>query len=121
MDLPSSIGQLVALQQLHIGRCDMLGALPGNLGQVAALQELVLRDCSKVEALLGSIGEHAVIHCLTVGHSRRALLALPDSVGQVAALRCLKMCRADLAALPASITQRVARGELQLEVELDTE
>jgi Leucine-rich repeat (LRR) protein len=50
-ELPSSIGQLNALQKLHLCSCKKLEKLPSSIGQLNALQELDLGACSNLKEL----------------------------------------------------------------------
>jgi Leucine-rich repeat (LRR) protein len=44
-ELPTSIGQLNALQNLHSNDCSSLQELPTSIGQLNALQNLYLDNC----------------------------------------------------------------------------
>jgi len=48
-ELPTSIGQLNALQKLDLGECLSLQELPTSIGQLNALQKLDLGGCSKLQ------------------------------------------------------------------------
>jgi len=48
-ELPSSIGQLNALQKFDLQGCYNLRELPSSIGQLNALQELHLQGCSDLK------------------------------------------------------------------------
>jgi hypothetical protein len=56
-ELPSSIGQLNALQELDLWGCSNLKELPPSIGQLNALQKLDLQRCFELKELPSSIGE----------------------------------------------------------------
>jgi hypothetical protein len=62
-ELPSSIGQLITLQELHLGRCSNLKELPSSIGQLNAIQELHLIGCSKLRELPSSVGQLNALQC----------------------------------------------------------
>jgi len=56
-EFSTSIGQLNALQELHLSRCSNLQELPTSIGQLNALQELDLSQCSSLQDLPTSISQ----------------------------------------------------------------
>jgi len=68
-ELPSSIGQLNALQKLDLDECSNLNELPSSIGQLNALQELHLNGCSKLEELPSSIGQLNALQELDLNES----------------------------------------------------
>jgi len=56
--LPTSIGQLNALQQLQLSQCLSLQKLPTSIDQLSAFHhELALKGCSSLKILPTSIGQ----------------------------------------------------------------
>jgi Leucine-rich repeat (LRR) protein len=51
-ELPSSIGQLNALQELDLLGCSNLKKLPSSIGQSNALQKLYLYNCPNLKNYL---------------------------------------------------------------------
>jgi hypothetical protein len=56
-ELPTSIGQLNALQNLNLKGCSNLQELPTSIGQLNGLQKLELTGCSSLQELPTSIGQ----------------------------------------------------------------
>ncbi|CAM6033858.1 unnamed protein product [Sphagnum compactum] len=113
-ELPSSIGQLNALQELYLEGCSNLKELPSFIGQLNALQKLYLEGCSNLKELPSSIGQlNALQKLYLVGCSN--LKELPSSIGQLNALQELYLegC-SNLKELPSSIGQLNALKELDL-------
>jgi Leucine-rich repeat (LRR) protein len=80
-ELPSSIGQLHALQELYLQECLNLKELPSSIGQLTSIQRLDLSGCSELEELPSSIGQLTSIQKLDLfGWSK--LKKLPSSIGQ---------------------------------------
>ena len=55
--LPTSLGQLSALQTLNLSDCWYLTSLPGSLRQLPALQTLDLSRCWALTSLLAWLGQ----------------------------------------------------------------
>jgi Leucine-rich repeat (LRR) protein len=113
-ELPSSIGQLNALQEFDLSGCSSLKELPSSIGQLNALQKLDLSGCSSLKELPSSIGqlnavqEFILCECLN-------LKELPSSIGQLNALKKFDLSGCfDLKELPSSIGQLNALQELDL-------
>lgn len=77
LSLPSSIGQMVGLSDLHLVNCFELTSLPDALGQLESLRATVISDCRRLTCLPESLGQ---LHALTSLHVLRchALTCLPN-------------------------------------------
>jgi hypothetical protein len=80
-ELPSSIGQLNALQELDLWRCSNLKELPSSIGQLKALQELDLSRCSNLKELPSFIGQLNALEELDLWRCFN-LKELPSSIGR---------------------------------------
>jgi hypothetical protein len=92
--LPETIGELAALQTLHLPCCLQLQSLPETIGELAALQTLDLLDlqgCSQLQLLPGTIGELAALQQLNLQDCSQ-LQSLPETIGELAALQRLYLC-----------------------------
>jgi hypothetical protein len=56
-ELPTSIGQLIALREFNLSRCYSLQELPTSISQLNALQKLHLSRCSNLQKLPMYIGQ----------------------------------------------------------------
>jgi Leucine-rich repeat (LRR) protein len=56
-ELPTSIDQLMALQELNLSKCSTLKELPTSIGQLTTLQQLYLFECPELKELPTSIGQ----------------------------------------------------------------
>jgi hypothetical protein len=85
-ELLTSIGQLSALQNLHLNHCSKLQELPTSIDQLNALQNLHLNCCSNLQELLTSIGQLNALQNLHLNRCSN-LQELPRSIGQLNALQ----------------------------------
>ncbi|CAM6073542.1 unnamed protein product [Sphagnum tenellum] len=113
-ELPSSIGQLNALQELDLRACSNLKELPSSIGLLNALQQFDLRGCSNLKELPSSISQLNTLQKLDLQGCSN-LKELPSSIGQLNALQKfdLQGC-SNLKELPSSIGQLNAFKELDL-------
>jgi len=113
-ELPSSIGQLNALQNLYLTRCSSLQELPTSIGQLNALQKLDLIWCLSLQELLTSIGHLNALQKLDLTGCS-GLQELPTSISQLNALRELDLTSCSkLQKLHTSIGQLNALQKLNL-------
>jgi Leucine-rich repeat (LRR) protein len=113
-ELPTSIGQLNALQMLYLTGCSSLQELPTSIGQLDALKELDLTGCSSLQELPTSIGQLNALQILYLTGCS-SLQELPTSIGQLNALKELDLTRcSSLQELPTSIGQLNALQMLYL-------
>jgi hypothetical protein len=67
-ELPTSIGQLITLQEFNLSMCYNLQELPTSIGQLnAEFQKLHLNDCSSLQELVTSIGQLNALQKLDLG------------------------------------------------------
>jgi hypothetical protein len=104
-EIPSSIGQMNALQELYLSGCSNLKELPSSIGQLNALQRLYLKGCSELKELPSSIGQLNAFQKLYLKGCFK-LKELPSSIDQLNAFQTLdlKGC-SELKELPSSIGQ----------------
>jgi hypothetical protein len=113
-ELPSSIGQLNALQNLYLTRCSSLQELPTSIGQLNALQKLDLISCLSLQELPTSIGHLNALQKLDLTGCS-GLQELPTSISQLNALQELDLTSCSkLQKLPTSIDQLNALQKLNL-------
>jgi len=110
MHLPPEIGQLTALQTLHLGGNKLI-VLPPEIGQLTALQMLDLQD-NHLTALPPEIGQLTALQTLNLTSNQ--LTALPAEIGHLATLRMLELGNNQLVAIPPEICQLVALEILRL-------
>ncbi|CAM6105000.1 unnamed protein product [Calypogeia fissa] len=79
--LPSSLGQLQALEHLTIENCRNLECLPESLGQLQALEHLNLLGCDSLETLPSSLGHLCSLQYLAIERCGK-LGFIPDSCGK---------------------------------------
>jgi Leucine-rich repeat (LRR) protein len=79
-ELPTSIGQLNALQNLHLWGCPKLQELPTSIGQLNVVQNLDLWGCPKLQELPTSIGQLSALqnHSYDI-HGARMLWKLKEA------------------------------------------
>ncbi len=104
-ELPTTIGQLNALQELNLSGCSSLQELPTTIGQLSALQDLDLSGCSSLQELPTSIGQLSGLQNLRLSGCS-SLQELPTSIDQLSALQNLRLGNcSNLQELPTSIGQ----------------
>jgi internalin A len=108
--LPPEIGQLTALNELHL-QYNQLSALPPEIGQLTALTRLDLND-NQLSALPPEIGQLTALTWLHLDNNQ--LSALPPEIGQLTALTELNISSNKLSALPPEIGQLTALTRLYL-------
>jgi hypothetical protein len=86
--LPASLGQLAALQTLHLYDCEGLTSLPAALGQLSALQTLDMSWCEALPSLPASLGQLSALRTLHLSCCT-ALTSLPAWLGQLPALHII--------------------------------
>ena len=138
--LPGSISQLTALQVLSLNDCGLV-ELPDSIGQLTALQVLSLTGCCDLVGLPDSIGKLTALTMLDLGCVDKShcyikhypdslmnnyadpllpmdgligLMALPDSIGHLTALKSLSLLLCALTRLPESMGQLTALQDLNL-------
>ena len=121
VELPDSIGRLTALQTLDLSRCTRLEGLPDSIEHLTALQMLNLFDCRGLVGLPNSIGQMSSLTKLDLGCDLNSkgfhgfFTNLPDSIGQLAALKILSLAgHRSLARLPDGIGHLTALQMLDL-------
>jgi SHAQKYF class myb-like DNA-binding protein len=89
-ELPSSIGQLNALQMLDLWGCSNLKELPSSIGQLNALQKLYLSQCSNLKELPSSIGQLNALQKLYLSQCFN-LKELPSSLRMLDLAQCQEL------------------------------
>ena len=114
-EIPSCVGELTGLKELHLFSCSSLVSLPESMGQMTALETLYLRGCSSLVSLPESMGQMTALKQLILDGCS-SLVSLPESVGQMTALKelWLNSC-SSLVSLPESMGQMTALKTLWLD------
>ncbi|KAK9808933.1 hypothetical protein WJX72_006580 [[Myrmecia] bisecta] len=110
-DLPPCIGKLGLMSELDLDSCD-LAALPAEIGSLKGLHALWLTNNPRLTCLPDSIGNLSALKTLCVSGTKLAVL--PESIGQLRALQWLPLSRTDLVCLPESISGLVSLRTLDL-------
>ena len=114
--LPDAIGNLVALETLHLECFPRLSAIPSTISRLTSLQHLELRRCfDRATQLTEAVGKlYSLTTLVVTGGTRRECMAdpdhpalltkLPQSLGNLTSLRTLKVKDfLQLEMLPASM------------------
>jgi Leucine-rich repeat (LRR) protein len=67
--VPAAYGQLVALEELHLGSNQLTGGVPAELGQLAALSALNLGR-NQLTSVLAALGDLRALSQLHLGFNR---------------------------------------------------
>ncbi|XP_057990215.1 disease resistance protein TAO1-like, partial [Hevea brasiliensis] len=86
--LPSSIGNLKRLEELHLAECSRLMTIPSSIGELKCLEKLFLPNCSNLASLPESIKQLSKLKRLNLRSCER-LKSLPGLPS------CLELLRAN--------------------------
>ncbi|XP_057990281.1 disease resistance protein RUN1 [Hevea brasiliensis] len=86
--LPSSIGNLKRLEELHLAECSRLVTIPSSIGELKCLEKLFLPNCSNLASLPESIKQLSKLKRLNLRSCER-LKSLPGLPS------CLELLRAN--------------------------
>jgi len=109
--LPKEIGQLQALQWLHLDN-NYLVSVPKEVGQLKALHGLYL-GCNRLVSVPKEIGQLKTLRVLYLNYNR--LIGIPKKIGQLKALEWLYLDNNRLVSIPKEIGQLQALHGLYLD------
>eukprot|EP01018_Ginkgo_biloba_P008893 Gb_04285 [translate_table: standard] len=113
-ELPTSIGNLSGLSELHLSNCLRLHELPTSIGNLCCLKYLYLLDCPRLQELPTSIGNLSCLSELRLWNCPR-LQELPTSIGNLSCLSRLDLSDCPrLQELPTSIGNLSCLSRLDL-------
>jgi len=98
--VPAAFGQLVTLEELHLGSNRLAGAVPVELGQLAALSALHLNgnQLTSVPAELGNLSSLSVLNL-----NGNQLTSVPAELGNLSSLSELWLNGNQLTSVPAEL------------------
>ena len=108
--LPSEIGKLVQLQEIHLS-INELTTLPSEIGDLTKLKKIYLFD-NKLRVLPAEIGNLTQLHILRLDHNK--LINLPTEIGNLTQLEDLNLQNNNLEILPSDIGNLTQLKKLDL-------
>ncbi|XP_031475730.1 disease resistance protein RPV1-like isoform X1 [Nymphaea colorata] len=99
--IPDSIGELKNLRKLLLSRCARLSRLPDSICLLSSLEILDLEDCLSLASLPERLGDMGALRKLKL--SSTSIDKIPDSISHLTNLRELLLLKCRLSDLPDSI------------------
>ncbi|PPR83723.1 hypothetical protein GOBAR_AA36991 [Gossypium barbadense] len=88
-ELPSSIDNLIGLEDLRLNNCENLVCLPGSLYKLKSLERFILKGCSRLEIFPEILETMERLSFLDL--SKTALKELPSSIDNLIGLKDLRL------------------------------
>ncbi|PPD93035.1 hypothetical protein GOBAR_DD10067 [Gossypium barbadense] len=118
-ELPSSIDNLIGLEELVLNNCENLVCLPDNFYKLKSLKRLTLQDCSRLEIFPEILETMERLRDLDL--SVRTLMELPSSIGNLIGLEDLSLNNYEnLVCLPDSFYKLKSLKRFTLQEILET-
>ncbi|KAG4177034.1 hypothetical protein ERO13_A11G282513v2 [Gossypium hirsutum] len=113
-ELPSSIDNLIGLEDLRLNNCENLVCLPGSLYKLKSLESFDLEGCSRLEIFPEILETMERLSFLDL--SRTALKELPSSIDNLIVLEDLRLNKCEnLVCLPDSLYKLKSLESFDLE------
>ncbi|TYI03290.1 hypothetical protein ES332_A11G327800v1 [Gossypium tomentosum] len=88
-ELPSSIDNLIVLEDLRLNKCENLVCLPGSFYKLKSLERFILKGCSRLEIFPEILETMERLSFLDL--SKTALKELPSSIDNLIGLKDLRL------------------------------